>query len=522
MNTAIAKTYDETPYQGVAYQQTHPKRLATLASLLGVPFSPPDHSRILDLGCAEGGNIIPMAVEYPHSEFLGIDLSGKQIDDGNQFVQELGIQNIRLEQQDIMNFSSSEGKFDYIIIHGIYSWVPKSVRQKVLNICRDHLSDTGLAFISYNAYPGGHVRSMVRDMLKFHSRNKTDGQEKVQKVREFYDILLDTVPDDSSMYSSCLRWEEKHVKDVPDHSVRHETLSDINESLYFTDFMKEAGSNDLQYVGDLRFASMFPIQCSEENYQKFVSESKNRIEYEQYLDFVNFRVFRETVLRKKNNQPEIALNFDFNLLKKYFYSTQLQANTPSNSSEPIQFVHLGNGKEVKTGSPVVQSIFLQMIESWPEAVSFESLENEILRKYPDTDTKNLSAQLSQVLFEFYKKELIDLSLFPVDCSKNISSHPQASLISRKQLSQGLSITNQKHDLISLNEIQKLLLPLLTGQNNHQQLLNFLLEQVENGSIQLENEGKKLNAGDPLFNQQVEHLLKANLNSIAQLGLLIKS
>src|SRR5262249_18767962 len=91
-NQPLRTSYDEVPYPSVPFPQTHPDRPATVATLLGLNPVPADRCRVLELGCASGGNLIPLAYGLPDSTFLGIDLSSEQIAQGQKTVQALGLQ----------------------------------------------------------------------------------------------------------------------------------------------------------------------------------------------------------------------------------------------------------------------------------------------------------------------------------------------------------------------------------------------------------------------------------------------
>ncbi len=145
--------YNTTIYNSFPFSHTHPTHLFTLAKLFGLKPKPVEKSKILELGCAGGGNLIPMAYHLPQAEFLGIDLAEKQIEIGLKQIEELNLKNITLRQQSISDFSKSDGTFDYIICHGVYSWVNKEVREKILQICHNNLSKNGIAYVSYNTYP---------------------------------------------------------------------------------------------------------------------------------------------------------------------------------------------------------------------------------------------------------------------------------------------------------------------------------------------------------------------------------
>jgi cyclopropane fatty-acyl-phospholipid synthase-like methyltransferase len=140
---ATSTPYDLVPYDNFPSAQTHPDRMATVAILWGLEPPAVDRCRILEIGCAAGGNLIPMAVGLPQSSFFGIDLSARQIADGQRVVTELGLKNIELKQIDILDVSPEWGEFDYIICHGIYSWVPATVQDKILDICQQNLSPNG-------------------------------------------------------------------------------------------------------------------------------------------------------------------------------------------------------------------------------------------------------------------------------------------------------------------------------------------------------------------------------------------
>ncbi|MFN2536517.1 MAG: methyltransferase domain-containing protein, partial [Mycobacteriales bacterium] len=147
-------TYDDVPYGVATHAATHPGRLAAIATLFGAGPPAVESARVLELGCALGGNIIPMAVAYPGSSYLGIDLSGRQIADGQRTVAQLGLTNIELRHASITDVDDSDGQFDYVICHGVYSWVPPEVQDKILDICARNLAAGGVAVVSYNTYPG--------------------------------------------------------------------------------------------------------------------------------------------------------------------------------------------------------------------------------------------------------------------------------------------------------------------------------------------------------------------------------
>src|SRR5438552_2574341 len=140
MPDAPTNSYDEVPYESHPYLQTHPSRLAVIATLFGLDPPPVERCRVLELGAAAGGNLIPMAEALPNSEFLGLDLSARQTADGELMVRKLGLANLTLRHASITDVDESYGKFDYLICHGVFSWVPTAVREKILDICAKNLT----------------------------------------------------------------------------------------------------------------------------------------------------------------------------------------------------------------------------------------------------------------------------------------------------------------------------------------------------------------------------------------------
>ena len=178
-----ATSYDAVPYDSNPYPQSQPEQLAAIAKLFGLAPKLPSQARVLELGCATGGNIIPLAARYPNGVFLGLDLSEKQVSAGREVIKALGLRNIELRHGDITAISKGKQAFDYIICHGVYSWVPQAVQQAILRVCGENLADQGVAYISYNVYPGWKMREVVRDAMLYHTRNVTDPKQKLEQAR---------------------------------------------------------------------------------------------------------------------------------------------------------------------------------------------------------------------------------------------------------------------------------------------------------------------------------------------------
>jgi SAM-dependent methyltransferase len=163
-----AANYDDLPYVSYPVPSTHPGRLAAVAKIFNLSTPSVTAARVLELGCASGGNLIPLAARHPNAYFLGVDFSGRQIEEGARRIAGLRLANVRLRQQSLTDLRPEDGTFDYIICHGVYSWVPAPVRDAILRIAHENLAPTGVAFISYNVLPGWRVRQTLRDAIAIH------------------------------------------------------------------------------------------------------------------------------------------------------------------------------------------------------------------------------------------------------------------------------------------------------------------------------------------------------------------
>ena len=226
-------SYDRIPYESTPFADTHPGHLACLARLYGIPAIDPSHCRVLELGCASGGNLIPMAARLPGSRFLGIELSGEQARAGAERVAALGLENCEIRAGDLMDMQDTGERFDYIIAHGVYSWAPPAVRERILELAAGLLSERGIAYISYNSLPGWRMRGMLRDMLLYRVRGIDAPTERLAVARHYLDFLDSALGDIDASNAEYLRYEISRIRDAHPSYLFHEYLETYNEPVLF-------------------------------------------------------------------------------------------------------------------------------------------------------------------------------------------------------------------------------------------------------------------------------------------------
>lgn len=262
MTKANEKRYDDVPYESHPFEVSHPRWLSTVAAMFGLKMPSPESARILELGCASGGNLIPMAETLPQSTCLGIDLSSKQIAAGKAFVKATGLSNVELRQESITKVDATYGQFDYIICHGVFSWVDREVQQKIFEVCQRRLAPNGVAYISYNTYPGWHMKGMLRDMMRFHAARFKDPKAQITQSRALLNVLAKTVPSQDNSFGMLLRQESENLRKHSDYYIYHEHLELENNPLYFHEFAQRAYDSGMQFLGEAALRGMLTDQLS--------------------------------------------------------------------------------------------------------------------------------------------------------------------------------------------------------------------------------------------------------------------
>jgi SAM-dependent methyltransferase len=229
---ATASDYDVLPYRSTPYTHTQPARLAAVATLFGMAPPAADHARVLELGCASGGNIIPLAARYPHARFIGIDLSLRQVEDGQRVIAQLGLQNIEIKRGDIGELRLAGTPLDYIVCHGVFSWVPRTMQDAIFRICAENLVANGIAYISYNALPGWHLRRIVRDICHYHAGEQGTPEQRVTRARWMLEQVA-KMSSESSTFGRIMRDEVKLTAPLPNSYILGEFLAHDNDPCYF-------------------------------------------------------------------------------------------------------------------------------------------------------------------------------------------------------------------------------------------------------------------------------------------------
>lgn len=501
--------YDLMPYQGHPYPATHPGHMAVIATLFGLSPAALDQCRVLEIGCASGDNLLPLATAFPKAQFVGLDYSQVQITAAQESQKELQLDNIEFQCANLCDVDPAKlGQFDYIIAHGIYSWLPSEAQPALLKLCRECLSENGVTFISYNTLPGWHMRSMLRDFMLFHATAFGDSPPDVSQAKALLDFMGADLQSQNTPFSQYLRTEIERFTSETDHSyLAHEYLEANNEPLYFGDFVARARAVGLDYLGESEFFSMLGSGISEEAKSRLYSEIKDIVRLEQYFDFMSNRSFRMTLLVREGS----AINRQITSERVYSLWVSAMTNTgfqggesskalSSNSNQKYQPV--ANGAYLNTTSPVVKAALLILQEAYPANIYFEKLllaaRERLTKAHLDSVTIDQDRiTLANALVTAYSVNVIALRTASTKIvpPKDLHTRTQNLFVNKQirlQASKGQLISNLNHRHIKVDEPMRQILMLLDGTSDRPALLNALYELVDIGQLVIrDNKGKAL-------------------------------
>lgn len=479
-------SYDDVPYAGHSYIHSHPNTLSTVARLRGLETAPLQNCRVLEIGCASGENLLPMAEQLPHAEFVGIDLSARQIERGQGYIERTGVKNLDLRQMDILSIDDSLGDFDYILAHGIYSWVSPAVRDRLLAACRDRLRPHGVAYISYNTFPGWHFFQIARNMMLYRIRTIETPLDRARVAREFIAQMAELVKPENGdfsvfpgLYRGFLQIYNNFITESTlreDGHFLHDELEEFNDPVYFHEFVAHAASHDLQYVGDSDFSSMMLFNLPRETTQILQGVASDRIELEQYMDFLRNRTFRHSLLCHQSARLSDQINMD--ALDDFYVASNAKAESDADllDSSVVKFSDGGNAS-ISTNHPVSKVAFDVMQRDWPTFYQINDLLPLAYARIRDlSDGAFRPQQLSSEQRRVDRKVLVANLLKAYATSDNLlrlfyerpnitsvlSEFPLATAWTRLQARQSEIVTNSFHYRVQLDPMSRFLLIRLDG------------------------------------------------------------
>lgn len=454
--------YDELPYPCAPYPQTHPEHLATLASLLGLEFPDPANARVLEIGCGDGANLIPLAYSLPGAELLGIDLSEKQVEAGQATIRGLGLKQVRLQVRDLRDVSGADGPFDYIIAHGVYSWTPPDVRDALVALFRRCLTAQGIGLISYNALPGWSNRLALRHWLLESIGATRGGSALVAEARRRLRKLWEILSNDTSPRGQALCRELSHLLQWSDGYLRHDLLEDHNEPVYFRQFAGHLAAHGLRFLAEADFPTMVGQGLPPQTATEVQRLSRGVIEREQLYDSLTDRQFRQSLVVHAERQP--AQSIDPRVVERMWVGGPLKADEPAGASSSSTTFRAPGGFAIEVQDARVAACLRQLSEIWPAWISFDELSRRGVEEsgLGEAASTGFRGQLINILLAGFAERAVELHVAPPPFTVNVSTSPCVSPLAQWQSKSSLMVTNLRHDLVRLDTGMLSLLSILNS------------------------------------------------------------
>jgi SAM-dependent methyltransferase len=480
---------------------------------------------VLELGCGDGGNALSIAQALPGASVLGIDASPTAIERGITLARAAALENIELRCATFEALGEGgetfgpeeEGDrdFDYVLAHGVYSWVPPAARGALLDCVKRCLAPQGIAFVSYNAYPGSYLRDMARDMLRYHVQGDSDPDVRLARAQELMQTIV--AIEQPSPFARVLREHMERMLRYSEALLFHDDLAEVSTPFYFHEFVEHAARHGLRFLSE---ADLFESQMRdlpESAGQLIASLPEDAVVREQYLDFFKNRMFRQTLLCHREIPLSHAL--DDRAIERLWISSSARPqesesdlrerererdgrsageNTPVRrdaardaadvaESDAETFV-TPEGFTMTTSERLVRAAMRVLGESWPAPAEFSALLAAAVEAMgPDAPIEDVTARLRAVLLQAQLARIVMLQGCPPPLSPRPRERPQASPLARAQLAAGLpAISSLLHANVRLEgELEPQLLPLLDGTSDMSELAQALGAPVEDVAGALE-------------------------------------
>jgi trans-aconitate methyltransferase len=462
-------------YKTFARRETHPARLGALARLQGLQAAPAHQCSVLEIGCGDGGNILPLAVRYPRSRFVGVDTDERLIEKGRRDAGALGLTNLSLECRDIRSYSAGMDTFDYIVCHGVFSWVPTGVQSAILATASTALAPEGVLFVSYNTLPGWRQRGALREILRKGADEaySDDVQERYTHAMSALSRLAREHNNTGDLEARYLREAYERLQTSEPAYVVQEFLGEYNTPFLFQDFIKVAGSYQLQFLSESRVVMMSADDLSPAVRHEIEAFGDDIIAREQALDMIRNRTFRETLLCRSERTLQRGLR-----VEAFKALTMVSQYTPVNSSAASpRFQERTSGRELETPAGECSDVLRWLAACGPRGTTFADLFDRTRGESALSERELLIAVVT-----LWRSGFIDLLTEPVIEREGIAGIVKVGSWTHLQCKESSKVTSGLHDSYPLSAIEQRALTLAQGGMTFSALRTQLLADLPDAEV----------------------------------------
>ena len=452
MTDSSLPLHDRIQYPGGAWEHSHPDRIAANARMYGLEPAPVERCRVLELGCGAGANLVPMACGLPDARFLGIELAARPVERGRRLAVALGLANIEIRRHDILDLPADLGEFDYIIAHGVYSWVPAPVRDALMSVFARHLAPEGIAYLNFNALPGGHLRDLSRDLMQFRLSVFDDpeahGEDAVRFVR-----LVAGAQSEGSPYGRILEEELVRIEQNPLGVLFHDDLVPAHRAFHFRSVVEHAARHGLQYLCEARPADVHPGRYPASIQAALRRFGGGRIAREQCFDFLVCQMYRCSLFCRDG--IALAPVEAFDAMRGLRAASALRpATAPANITDGIAVTFLApDGTSVRLDDSAAKGALEILAAGWPASVDIEALLRDARRRAgrPGRATELERREFAEFLATNHALGFIDLHTWEPPLATAVGERPGARALTRIEIERGVRVTSLRHRQVEIDD-----------------------------------------------------------------------
>ncbi len=308
----IAMSYDHDEQEfdsecgsGVEYYpEAMPDRLRWAAMLHG-HYVPEKSFAYLEINCGAGLTLLYAAAAHPESHFVGLGGSARQFERSRVLAREAGLSNIEFVEGDYLQPAFQAGglgrRFDYVVVHGIASWIPSDARSALLRFANRALKVGGLFYTSYNTLPGSLGALTYGHFARFdpHSDAPSEALKAAHlALLALQNAALTLLPGMPALAQRLETLGRQNLVDLLSRSGRSDW-----RPIFVTEMLEDLRVHGLSYLGTATLAEAFDSALAPELRELIEAQPTVAIR-EQVRDLALMQVFRrDLAVRGRQAMP---------------------------------------------------------------------------------------------------------------------------------------------------------------------------------------------------------------------------
>lgn len=584
-------------YRSKPALERHPLHIELVAARFGVsPRRLDAGARVLELGCGAGDNILALAYSYRDAYFCGIDSSEEAIAEARRGGDALGLSNVDFVNSDFKEVNAhgliangylekgrivqgqvgsgriasdtsdidasesnqadrGDGKnnhYDYIICHGVYSWVSQDVQKVLRQVIARYLMPSGVCYLSFNCLPGITPRLTLRRIIKsLWSQAERDyggdahrlGVIPVSFARQQMQVLLGGIEQRADLYGNELHRELRELIGQSDEFWEVDLLGNDNNPSYLDDVIGDFADVGLSYIADAKPARnrrdrlvgtlLGGIESGDGGAgdrqpvtqplgMSVGMSMSNDVVLDDLLSPLGFRA---ALFTPTNGQRRVAVRGMEKLpyIQNLFISSKLvKVSEVAHDLKPERGVAIycdPKGREIKVRDKVVGLALDVLAEKFPLAVRFSELV-EIVESLIGVKLDTAAIGILEMFVESkFSMGQIDCHLQPPHCVNTVSDYPEVFAPSRYQIARFGWGTNTRHEYAQFDEFERTVVPLFTGLTH----VSELLERVEELAVTATPNSQQAHRAEHVERVKQEYVRRSGnlLLRLAEEGFLVR-